>query len=221
MKRRLTEDDVITAAQLAGVPPELALAIWGQESSSGRNAKTSSKGAVGDFQVMPATFRRYMPDGDINNPVDNMQAGLAVLADGLRKAKGDHEGAAQFYYHGRVLPEGAEGPNSGAGTPSTRQYGQQVVARAQEIRQRNPALGKPTFVQPTLRLNEQEVQARKDAEMEPLLTRTQNDVPDIPGLTKPLNGASSAYLPAIGEMDTNYDLDNYVRRIVDQEFKNA
>lgn len=217
MKRRLSEEDVIVAAQLAGVPPELALAVWGQESSSGRNAKTSPKGAVGDFQVTPATFRRYMPDGNINDPVDNMQAGLAVLADGLRKSQGDLEGAAQYYYHGRTLPEGVEGPTSGPGTPTTRQYGQQIAVRARGLRERNKALGAPSYMDSVWRLNEDEAQRKRDEALEPHMLRT--DLPDVPGLTKPLNGTS--YLPAIASMDTNYDLDSYVRRIVDEEFKNA
>src|SRR6185503_7132333 len=98
MKRNsLSEDDVALAARLARVPPELALAVWQQESSSGRNTATSPKGAVGGFQVLPDTFKRYLPKGDINDPVDNMQAGLAVLRDGLDKSGGDPEGAAQFY----------------------------------------------------------------------------------------------------------------------------
>lgn len=129
----ITTDEVSMAARLAGVPVPLALAIWKQESSSGTNTKTSPKGAVGGFQVIPDTFRRYMPGGNINDPVDNMQAGLAVLSDGLKKARGDWEGAAQFYYHGRVLPPGKEGPTSGKGTPTTRQYGKQVMAKAQQI----------------------------------------------------------------------------------------
>lgn len=139
---RLTSDEVATAAQLMGVPPELALAIWRQESSGGANTTTSPKGAVGGFQVMPKTFYAHMPGGDIYNPVDNMQAGLAVLAEGLTKANGDFAKAAQYYYHGKILPPGVEGPTSGNivgkdgklyPTPTTRAYGDEVARNAAKI----------------------------------------------------------------------------------------
>lgn len=271
-RRRLTADEVETAAELAGVPPELALATWQQETTSGRNVKTSPKGARGDFQVMPATFRRYLPDGDINDPVDNMTAALAVLADGLRRSKGDPEGAAQFYYHGRLLPPGVEGPTSGPGTPTTREYGRQILAKMRGLgwKGRNvefddelpeeanpfhnsPYLKRPLHVKPPpefdrmlkpynvdefgigtydfdsdpeetarMQMGEEDEDEAED-QLLPLMPGMQRA-----GLTGPL--ALSMNTPGIGGMgdmalarrgQENYDLDRYVRRIVDEEFKRA
>lgn len=132
-KRALTADQVSTSAKLAGVPPALALAIWDQESGSGSNAKTSGKGATGDFQMMPATFQQFDPTGDINDPVDNMHAALGYMGSLLKRYNGDWEKVAQAYYHGSALPPGASGPTSGPGTPDTRTYGQQVMARAKKL----------------------------------------------------------------------------------------
>lgn len=223
----LLPDEVATAAELSGVPPELALAIWQQESSSGANAKTSAKGARGGFQVMPDTFRRYHPTGDINDPVDNMQAGLSVLADGLRQGGGDHEKAAQFYYHGRVLPPGVEGPTSGPGTPTVRQYGQQVAAKARNIvSARNPSLQQyaaaPANATDTQSSDELGLdnQYENVAENEPGM----GDDVDIPGLTRGFNttpfnhGVDNMAMNQIGQ--EHYDVDQYIRKLVDDEFAN-
>jgi len=133
MARRLTPDEVATLAGLYEVPAALALAVYGKESSFGANPKTSAKGAQGGFQVMPATFREMMPDGNIKDPVDNAIAGIKYLAKGLKKYGGDPEKAAQFYYHGSALGDGEEGPDSGPGTPSTRRYGSDIVASMKDI----------------------------------------------------------------------------------------
>lgn len=231
MARRISAADVSTAAELKGVPSELALAVWQQESSSGKNTKTSPKGAVGEFQIMPATFRRYMPGGDINDPVDNMMVGLDVLADGLQKSGGDYKGAAQFYYHGKVLPLGVEGPNSGPGTPTTLAYSNQVAARAERNRQdkgveptQMPAAGQAVTTQPDLG----SMYGTSDEEDSEMMPDAEDAGDDIPGLTRGLNmNASAPGMGGMGDMrmgmlgEQNYALDKYVRRIVDQEFKNA
>jgi len=222
MARRLLPDEVTTAARLAGVPPELALAVWSQESGRGANDKTSPKGAVGPFQVMPATFKRYYPNGDINDPVDNMTAGLRVLADGLKQSGGDPEGAAQFYYHGAVLRPGEEGPNSGKGTPSTREYGRQVVAR---MGGSAPVAAQPPSAMPSLYGGQEE----PDSELGPYAQGDEPETdpeeePDIAGLTRPLNTAMGAdsiegdWMPPMGE---DYDLDRYIKQIVDEELGHA
>jgi hypothetical protein len=90
-RNRLTQDEVTTAAQLAGVPPALALSIWQKD----------RKGGVGEFKLTPAMFKRH-GEGSINDPVDNMHAGLAVIADGLRQSGGDWEEAIRFYYQGKT-----------------------------------------------------------------------------------------------------------------------
>lgn len=242
----LTEDDVALAARLARVPPELALAIWQQESASGRNTKTSPRGAVGGFQLKPSTFKELIPNGDINDPVDNMQAGLMYLRKGLDKSGGDNEGAAQFYYHGSILPPGVEGPDSGPGTPTTRRYGKDVAARARSIAlSRNDTSSSPTPSINTLATapssstytagqDEPEVGpdlfGNDESEGNDLTAEYQQeddtggDIPQIAGLTQPLN--SSSYMMG-GSLDgmmnqmgsKDYELDKYIRSLVDQELK--
>lgn len=68
---RLSEDEVATAAQLAGVPSALAVAVW------------QDKG-----------FKS----------VDRMHEALELLADGLRLAGNDWQGALEHYYSGGQMP---------------------------------------------------------------------------------------------------------------------
>ena len=55
-----------------GVSPQvadLARSIYQQESSSGKNTKTSNAGAVGGMQILPATFNSVADKGwGIDNP---------------------------------------------------------------------------------------------------------------------------------------------------------
>lgn len=74
---RLTEDEVATAAQLAGVPPALAIAVW-------------------------QTEKRF--NNKTRDPVDNMHEGLSMLADSLRSAGNDWEDALRMYYRGSKVP---------------------------------------------------------------------------------------------------------------------
>lgn len=105
MAQPVTKDDVIRISEEEGLPPEFALNIWQQESSSGKNANTSVDGAVGGFQVMPETFKTVMPDGKIDDPFDNARAGIRVLKRSHDKYGGDptsvfsayHSGSAGFY----------------------------------------------------------------------------------------------------------------------------
>lgn len=137
---QLRPDEVRQLAQIYNVPPSLALAIWGQESSSGRNPATSSKGARGGFQVLPTTFQQFNPGGDIDDPQDNAIGGLRYLRSLLDTYGDDPELAAQAYYGGRPVGVGGkQDVTSGAGTPSISQYGRQVVNRMQQIDAQNPA----------------------------------------------------------------------------------
>lgn len=111
----VTRDDVIRYANMAGVPPELALAIWQQESTSGENKKDSPSGAKGSFQIMPGTASMF-PGRNVNDPVDNMVMGIEYLKKGM-KASADSgvkdlneqmKQAAQFYY-GHILKPGEIG----------------------------------------------------------------------------------------------------------------
>lgn len=62
-----------------GVDPNFSNAVMNKESGGDVNA-VSKKGAVGTFQVMPATFKEMLPDGDINNPEDVVKAGIKYLS---------------------------------------------------------------------------------------------------------------------------------------------
>ena len=72
------------ALHVEGVSPEIAdiaRSIYAQESSSGKNARTSNAGAVGGMQVIPATFQRVADKGwDINDPVHNARAGVRYIS---------------------------------------------------------------------------------------------------------------------------------------------
>jgi len=135
----LRENEVRTLARIEGVPEELALAVWDQETSRGQNVKTSGKGARGDFQVMPATFNAFVPGGNINDPVDNALAGIRYLKNLLSRYR-DPELAAQAYYGGRPVGVGGKRDvDSGPGTPTITEYGRDVLARMQAFMpQREP-----------------------------------------------------------------------------------
>lgn len=52
------------------------LSIYEQETGSGRNVRTSTDGARGPLQVMPATFREVMGKDDTGDPVEQARAGI-------------------------------------------------------------------------------------------------------------------------------------------------
>lgn len=169
---RLTKDEVSTAAQLAGVPPALALAIWQKE----------RKGGVGEFKVTPKMFKQYAT-GSINDPVDNMHAGLAIIAEGLRQSGGDWEEAAKFYY--------------GGSSPD-------VLSRARQFESE---------------LGTEEIEPPAEMPME------MGNASNIPGYTGPMNSNVTPYDSFDQETNqmgsANYELDRYIRRLVDEEFDNG
>lgn len=92
-------------AKEVGVDPGHAHALIMGESSGNPNVKTSSQGAVGLSQILPATFQemnaKYMSGkGDIKSPEDNMRAGLLYYKDRLAQANGDPGLAAVGYFGG-------------------------------------------------------------------------------------------------------------------------
>jgi len=258
--RPISKDDVVTTARLYGVPPALALAIWGQESD--RNDGTgkllvSPKGAVGGFQVMPGTFKEMMPKGEINNPTDNMVAGVKYLAKGLQASGGDPRGAAQFYYHGSVLKPGQRGPTSGPRTPDTLAYSDSVVARMNNIlADMGPERGGNIQAASVMPSNRPEVNTSlygddmdgddtnpieddndEDDTSIPIDTDspfsrlalyggdgqnqpTEEPIPDIAGLTRPLDTGNTDWLQSMGSSQ-DFELDKYVRGLVDEEFANG
>ena len=108
-------------------------AIYSQESTSGKNTKTSNRGAVGGMQILPSTFDSVADKGmDIKNPLDNMRAGIRYASQGYSQAGGDPVLAGAYYYGGpNGMKKAAEGvavsdpknPNA----PTTIDYGKSIA----------------------------------------------------------------------------------------------
>lgn len=76
-------------------------AIYGQESGAGTNARTSTDGAQGGMQIIPATFQRYAKAGErIDNPEDNMRVGVRIIKDLANKFGNDPAKIATGYFSG-------------------------------------------------------------------------------------------------------------------------
>jgi len=91
---------VTTAANSAGVPPALALAVMQQESGGNANAlgpvTSSGQQAVGLFQLMPSSF----PGQNISDPTTNIDLGVGYLAKLLNQYNGDVSLALAAYNAG-------------------------------------------------------------------------------------------------------------------------
>ena len=118
-------------------PVERAFAksIYLQESGGGKNTGTSNRGAVGGMQITPNTFKSVADkDMDINNPFDNMRAGIRYARQGFAAAEGNTNLAGAYYYGG---PGGLDKAKKGIAVsdpknpnaPDTLQYAKQVAAR--------------------------------------------------------------------------------------------
>lgn len=93
---------VTSAAQAAGVRPELAHALIGQESGGDQGA-ISPKGAVGLMQVMPATAAQPgfgVQPFDPHDPQQNLTGGLSYLKALLNHFGGDERKALAAYNGG-------------------------------------------------------------------------------------------------------------------------
>lgn len=88
---------LMSRAEEIGVPLDLAMAIHEQESSSGRDARTSVDGAVGPMQLIPGTFKALSPQGNIYNDRDNIDAGLSLLKNNMDRYN-DKDLAAGAYF---------------------------------------------------------------------------------------------------------------------------
>lgn len=128
-------EDALKAEGVSGKAADIARSIYQQESSGGRNTKTSKAGAVGGMQIIPATFKSVADQGwDINDPTHNARAGLRYIKQLYEQAGGDPALTAAGYYGG---PGGLEKARRGVAVsdprnpnaPTTLQYGQQVAAR--------------------------------------------------------------------------------------------
>lgn len=128
--------DVALAAEgVTGSAADFVRSLHQQESSSGKNTKTSNAGAVGGMQVLPDTFGGVADKGwDINDPIHNARAGTRYAKQMLDAAGGDPAIAAAGYYGG---PGGLEKARKGIAVsdprnpnaPNTLEYGKQVAAR--------------------------------------------------------------------------------------------
>jgi len=125
-------DSALSAEGIKGHKADFIRSIYKQESSSGKNTKTSNSGAVGGMQITPATFSTVADkEWDIKDPIQNARAGARYAAQMYDKANGDVKVAAAGYYGGSGgLSKAAKGvpvsdprnPNA----PNTLQYGDQV-----------------------------------------------------------------------------------------------
>ena len=128
-------ESALAAEGVSGPVADIARSIYQQESSSGKNTKTSNAGAVGGMQIIPATFKSVADkDWDINDPTQNARAGLRYIKQLHEQAGGDPALTAAGYYGG---PGGLEKARRGVAVsdprnpsaPTTLQYGQQVASR--------------------------------------------------------------------------------------------
>jgi hypothetical protein len=88
-------------------------AISAQESGNNPNIGKSIDGAIGKWQIMPDTFKRFAIAGeDINNPKDNEAVGNRIIAEFNKKYNNDPARVAVAYFsgEGNVAPEGSPTP---------------------------------------------------------------------------------------------------------------
>ena len=128
-------DKALSSEGVTGKLAELAKSIYLQESSGGRNTKTSNAGAKGGMQVMPGTFKEVADKGwSIDDPEHNARAGIRYLKKLDKLSGGDPAITAAGYYGGpgglRKAQQGiavADPRNPNA--PNTLEYGKQVAGR--------------------------------------------------------------------------------------------
>lgn len=128
-------DAALQAEGATGQQAAFARSLYQQESGAGQNTATSNAGAVGGMQVLPATFNSVADSGwDIQNPIDNVRAGIRYAGQMLNQAGGDPRLAAAGYYGGpgaiqkaraNIALSDPRNPNA----PDTLQYAAQVAGR--------------------------------------------------------------------------------------------
>ena len=129
-------DQALKAEGVTGKLADLARSIYTQESTGGKNSKTSNRGAVGGMQILPSTFRSVAEPGwRIDDPMENARGGIRYLKQLDKQSGGIPELTAAGYYGG---PGGMEKARRGIAVadpknpnaPTTLEYGAQVAARA-------------------------------------------------------------------------------------------
>ena len=128
-------ESALASEGVTGKLAEVARSIYMQESSGGKNTRTSNAGAMGGMQIVPGTFASVADKGwDISNPEHNARAGIRYLKQLDKMSGGDPALTAAGYYGG---PGGMEKAKRGVAVsdprnpnaPTTLEYGQQVAAR--------------------------------------------------------------------------------------------
>ncbi len=128
-------DAALSQEGVSGPLADLARSVYHQESSSGKNTKTSNAGAVGGMQIIPSTFSSVADKGwDINDPIQNARAGIRYLKQMQDLGGGDPRMAAVGYYGGPGAIKAAKAGKArrdprNPNAPDTFQYADQVVAR--------------------------------------------------------------------------------------------
>lgn len=123
-----------------GVPRWLARAMYYKESKSGRDVRTSPKGAKGHMQLMPDTARA-MGVKDINDPRQNIEGAIKYISTLLARFGGDPAMAAAAYNYGptRLAKLNGRLPNN----KETREYVSYVQASNPNPGARVPIPPKP------------------------------------------------------------------------------
>ncbi len=92
---------IALAAEKAGVPPKLAVAIAYQESRLNPNAPNGADGEVGIMQIKPATAKSEgFSLSDIKDPAKNIDAGISYLKKSWEKSDKNPKLAAYGYNAG-------------------------------------------------------------------------------------------------------------------------
>lgn len=105
---------VAQAAQAAGIDPTWAQATLLTENAPGNPSAVSSSGAQGLMQVMPSNAA----GANLDNPEQNIQRGVAILAANLKAAGGNKSKASAMYF---------AGPNTALWGLKTHAYVQKVA----------------------------------------------------------------------------------------------
>lgn len=119
------------AAEKYGVNSRFARIIAGIESAGGRVTGSSSAGARGVFQLMPGTFKG-LGGTNIDDPEQNIDAGVRYLAQLSKRFKGDLYKTAMAYNMGPAGLESALSQGDYAALPSeTREYAAKLYVSMQ------------------------------------------------------------------------------------------
>jgi hypothetical protein len=126
---------IATSAEKYNVPPAIAASLFHTESSGGKNPATSSKGATGPGQIMPATAALYGMDVKTMTPEQNVDLALRILSDNYKKT-GNWQDALSMYHSGVPLAKAIkEGRTDGNMTTSD--YVSSTMAAASSISPEN------------------------------------------------------------------------------------